>query len=840
MLCYTEIAPPTAVSHALNLPFVAPKANNLVVAKNSLLQIFELKTTLTEVAPGSDASADNVGPVLDSEVLDMSMQRTEHTARLVLVAEFPLAGTVIALARVKALHIRSKAEALLVAFRDAKLSLVEWDPETCNLSTISIHYYENPDVPGIAPWAADMKDTYNFLTADPSSRCAALKFGVHNLAILPFRQRDLVEDEYDSDLEGPKDAEMAGADGAPDQAADQTPYTASFVLPLTHLDPALTHPVHLAFLHEYREPTFGVVASSKATAPSLLAERRDILTYTVFTLDLDQKASTTLLSVQGLPSDITKVIPLPLPIGGALLLGNNEIVHVDQAGKTNGVAVNEFARSSTSFPLSDQSDLALHLEGCAIEPLSSDTGDALIVLNNGALFILTFTLDGRTVSGMTLQRVGPENGGNLLNCRPSCINNLGRGRVFVGSEDGDSVLLGWVNKSSQLARKQSQAGMVLDEEISADEDEDVDDLDDDLYNDTAPTVKQVAAAAAEPTAPGSYTFRTHDILPSIAPIRDVILHPDSEHHHPTAGEIMVSCGKGSAGAVTALNRELHPTNLAQSGLASARGLWAVHARKQAPTGVTADFGQDAEANMSSDADYDQYLVVCKAAADGTESTVVYEVNGKELEETDKGDFEREEGSTLSVGVLAMGTKVVQIMRGEVRTYDSGEQISVLSTCVMELMVARVELNMDQMIPMEDEETGAELRVIHASFADPYLLVLRDDSSVKILKASGSGDLEDVEAAGLSSTKWLSASLFKSSTCDGVFAFLSTPEGGLHVCLIVPYCTQYQLTTLDFLHVRFGSAKLRRGRLRLPPSDTDRRLFRETKHSESSHHRSARG
>jgi cleavage and polyadenylation specificity factor subunit 1 len=88
--------------------------------------------------------------------------------------------------------------------------------------------------------------------------------------------------------------------------------------------------------------------------------------------------------------------------------------------------------------------------------------------------------------------------------------------------------------------------------------------------------------------------------------------------------------------------------------------------------VFAEFGQDAEANSSSDVDYDQYLVVSKAGEDGTESTVVYEVNGSELSETDKGDFEREEGLTLSVGVLARGTKVVQVLRSEVRTYDSGK------------------------------------------------------------------------------------------------------------------------------------------------------------------------
>ncbi len=51
MQCYTELAPPTAVSHAVTLPFASSRATNLVVAKNSLLQVFELRSTITEVKP---------------------------------------------------------------------------------------------------------------------------------------------------------------------------------------------------------------------------------------------------------------------------------------------------------------------------------------------------------------------------------------------------------------------------------------------------------------------------------------------------------------------------------------------------------------------------------------------------------------------------------------------------------------------------------------------------------------------------------------------------------------------------------------------------------------------
>ncbi|KAF2498940.1 hypothetical protein BU16DRAFT_571198 [Lophium mytilinum] len=766
MQCYTELTPPTAVTHAVSLPFLSSKSNNLVVAKASLLQIFELRSTITEVASASKDDAAKVDP--DAE--DLAILRTEHTSKLVLVGEYPLSGTVISLARVKTLDTKSGGEALLLAFRDAKLSLVEWDPEYHNLNTISIHYYEGHDL-GAAPWSPELEDCCNYLSADPSSRCAALKFGVRNLAILPFRQvgDDLVGEDYDPDLDSPIDRPLAvtkTTNGDGEHAKNQTPYASSFVLPLTALDPSLTNPVHLAFLHEYREPTFGIISSSRAPAGSLLAERKDILNYTVFTLDLEQKASTTLLTVPGIPYDVSRVVPLPLPVGGALLMGGNEIIHVDQAGKTNAVGVNEFARACTSFSMADQSDLALRLEGCTVEQLSPDSGDVLIVLNNGDLVVLTFTLDGRSVSGMTLRLVDEERGGKLIPCAASCATNLGRGRMFIGSEDGDSVLLGWASKTAQLARKRSHADMLADDGDSSFDEADLDDLDDDLYDNSNSPTKQSVVSPTGTSAPGAYTFRIHDTMISLAPMKD-ITYPvkggsDTTASQAASSELVASTGRGRAGAVSLLKREVEPKTLKQTSMSSARGLWAVSARKPIPKGMITSGAQDSEANIAADAEYDQYLVVCKANGSGREDTFTYKVNGTTLEEITTGDFDREEASTSEVGVMAKGTKIVQILGSEVRILDS-------------------ELALSQIIPMEDEETGAELRIINTSFADPYMLVLRDDSSVKVFKADEEGEVEEIESTLFSSTKWLSGCLYTSPSVGGqTLAFLLTAEGGLKI------------------------------------------------------------
>ncbi|KAF2085680.1 hypothetical protein K490DRAFT_46246 [Saccharata proteae CBS 121410] len=766
MQVYTELTPPTAVTNAVNLSFLGPKANNLVVAKASLLQVFEFRSIVTEanqaakdVAPSTSAPADAPEPI------DPYAQRTENTTKFVLVAEYSLSGTVLSLARIKALDTKSGGDALLIAFRDAKLSLVEWDPAVHSLSTISIHYYEGEELQG-SPWDADLDQHHNFLVADPSSRCAALKFGARRLAILPFRQLgdDLVEDDYDADFDGPREAKDKVTNG--EEAVNKTPYTSSFALSLPQLDPSLTHPVHLDFLHEYREPTFGIISAPRATAASLLYERKDPLTFTVFTLDLEEKASTALLSVNGLPYDVYKVLPLAQPVGGALLLGGNELIHVDQAGKTSAVAVNEFAKQCSSFPMSDQSSLAMRLEDCVIEQLSSENGDMLIILRDGTLAILSFKLDGRNVAGLSVHRVPEDRGGSVVKTAATCTSAIGRGRIFVGSEDSDSAILGWTRKTAQLARKRSHAEMLADDAELSFDDEDLED-DDDLYATGATSSK--ATSGAESNAPGNYIFRIHDTLPSLAPTTDVTLgsHSALAQGHATSElsqdelDLVLSCGRGKAGSLAVVKREINPRVLRKADFSNARAVWSVHAKKPVPKGLLPVGNDGPEARLAADADHDQLVIVSRTGSAGEESAV-YEITERGFEETTMGDFEREDAATIDVGTIAGGTRIVQILKGEIRSYDS-------------------ELSLDQILPMEDEN-GAELRIISASFADPYILILRDDSSVIVLEADSKGEMEEIDRGdALLASKWLSGAIYRSAyTNDKALLYLLSAEGGLQV------------------------------------------------------------
>src|SRR5690606_1331606 len=136
--------------------------------------------------------------------MQLPRSQRESITKLVLVGEYQLSGSLTSMAKIKTTASKTGGDCLLLGFKDAKLSLVQWDPAINGISTISVHYYEQEE----------FKSTFmpehmpSQLSADPSSRCAVLKFNLDMMAILRFRQRedeDLIlgdadgNDDYDPD-----------------------------------------------------------------------------------------------------------------------------------------------------------------------------------------------------------------------------------------------------------------------------------------------------------------------------------------------------------------------------------------------------------------------------------------------------------------------------------------------------------------------------------------------------------------------------------------------------------------------------------------------------------------
>ncbi|OQV04048.1 CPSF A subunit domain-containing protein [Cladophialophora immunda] len=773
MQCYSELIPPSGVTHALSLPFTSPNADNLIIARTSLLQVFQCEPV-------------NAG----------------QETRLVLIAEYNLAGTVTSLGKVQIADSKSGGDVVLIALRDAKLSLVEWDPELHSISTLSIHFYEHHDLQS-APWQPDLAECVSHLTIDPSSRCAAFNFGVSNLAIIPFHQAgdDLAMDDLD-DLDGEdreKSVQTEQADGH--VHGPTAPYSPSFVLPMTVLDPGLLHPVDIAFLHEYRDPTIGILYSTAARSSNMSPERRDVTIYAVYALDLDQKASTTLQSVQKLPNDLYRIIALPLPVSGALLVGGNELIHIDQGGKSSAMAVNELAREASAFPMADHSEARLKLEGCQVEHLGNANGDMLIILRSGELALLTFRMDGRSVSGMTLRRLGDAQMQSLFMGAASCTTNLGMNRLFIGSEEADSVLLATEKKVPQLKRIRSRAQIQANEVEPQDDDDEEDgyDDDDDLYAEIIDGHNGHSSSELS-----GQSFRAVDRLACLAPINDIALgnlgkrkrdDADEPDRPDSAGrELVCAYGRGNAGGIAFIRRQLEPKVTQRIKYDDAIGLWCFNSGRK----------NQNETDKHVDSGFDNLILVSQVTLDGAGKSSLFSLADENLVPIADTDFDESAGSTISVFKLEMTNHTIQVLPTEVRVYDANFGLS-------------------QIFPVVDEEEGQTARAVKATFAEPYLILVRDDGNMTLLKADRAGELDEVElSTTLKNNSVLSASLYHDTsdffqtsrfyesagasrgpvlallTSEGHFCLLSLPNTALEVfqCDSLPFLPTYLMQGLQ--------------------------------------------
>ncbi|XP_035224337.1 cleavage and polyadenylation specificity factor subunit 1-like [Stegodyphus dumicola] len=117
---YKQIHPPTAVEHCLYCNFYNFSEQNLVIAGATVLRIYRL-------TPEAEIPA--IG---------------EPKLKLECVQVFPLFGNVMSMQSVRLAG--SSRDALLLSFKEAKLSLVEYDPSTHDLKTLSLHYFEEEDM----------------------------------------------------------------------------------------------------------------------------------------------------------------------------------------------------------------------------------------------------------------------------------------------------------------------------------------------------------------------------------------------------------------------------------------------------------------------------------------------------------------------------------------------------------------------------------------------------------------------------------------------------------------------------------------------------------------------
>ncbi|KAI8928665.1 CPSF A subunit region-domain-containing protein [Entophlyctis helioformis] len=336
-----EICPPSGIDHAVSARFTAADARNVVVARGPVLQVYlafeeddasssaaataAATTSASTRANGSSAGAaagdalsssqsisltgmdeDLALPTLEPLESIVESDRPSKVARMELYASFRLQGNVTSLGVVP--MPGGAADCVLLSFADAKMSLVEFSQTEQKLVTVSMHSYERDE----HKKESSIDRPPPEIRVDPLGRCAAMRFFMDKLAILPFKQ------------------DLATSNADPDDPANKHPFLPSFVLPFSEIEPSVRNVIDFAFLYGYFEPALAIMFEPQQTWTGRLGSRKDTVSVIVISLDIIQKKYPVLFRIDGLPYNCISLLPAPLPIGGLVILSHNAIIHTDQ------------------------------------------------------------------------------------------------------------------------------------------------------------------------------------------------------------------------------------------------------------------------------------------------------------------------------------------------------------------------------------------------------------------------------------------------------------------------------------------------------------------------------
>uniref|UniRef100_A0A8C1SWR3 Cleavage and polyadenylation specificity factor subunit 1 n=1 Tax=Cyprinus carpio TaxID=7962 RepID=A0A8C1SWR3_CYPCA len=400
---YRQAHPPTAVEFAVYCNFISSQEKNLVVAGTSQLCVYRV-------------------------IYDVEVSLSDESSRkekLEQVASFSLFGNVMSMASVQLAG--ANRDALLLSFKDAKLSVVEYDPGTHDLKTLSLHYFEEPELR-----EGFVQNVHiPMVRVDPENRCAVMLVYGTCLVVLPFR-RDTLTDEQEGIVgEGQKSS-----------------FLPSYIIDVRELDEKLLNIIDMKFLHGYYEPTLLILFEPNQTWPGRVAVRHDTCSIVAISLNIMQKVHPVIWSLSNLPFDCTQVMAVPKPIGGVVVFAVNSLLYLNQSVPPFGVSLNSQTNGTTAFPLRPQEEVKITLECSQSSFITSDK--MVISLKGGEIYGLTLITDGmRSVWAFHFDKAAAS----VLS---TCMTTMEAGYLFLGSRLGNSLLLRYTEKLQETPMEEGE------------------------------------------------------------------------------------------------------------------------------------------------------------------------------------------------------------------------------------------------------------------------------------------------------------------------------------------------------------------------------------------------
>ncbi|KAK1331791.1 hypothetical protein QTO34_007467 [Cnephaeus nilssonii] len=629
---YKQAHPPTGLEFSMYCNFFNNSERNLVVAGTSQLYVYRLNR---------DAEA----PAKNDRNTEGKAHR-EHREKLELVASFSFFGNVMSMASVQLAG--AKRDALLLSFKDAKLSVVEYDPGTHDLKTLSLHYFEEPE----------LRDGFvqNVHTprvrVDPDGRCAAMLIYGTRLVVLPFRRESLAEEHEGLMGEGQRSS-----------------FLPSYIIDVRALDEKLLNIVDLQFLHGYYEPTLLILFEPNQTWPGRVAVRQDTCSIVAISLNITQKVHPVIWSLTSLPFDCTQALAVPKPIGGVVVFAVNSLLYLNQSVPPYGVALNSLTSGTTAFPLRTQEGVRITLDCAQAAFISYDK--MVISLKGGEIYVLTLITDGmRSVRAFHFDKAAAS-------VLTSSMVTMEPGYLFLGSRLGNSLLLKYTEKLQEAPASAVREAADKEEPLSKKKrvdstvgwsggqsgpQDEVDEIE--VYGSEAQSGTQLA----------TYSFEVCDSILNIGPCANAamgepaFLSEEFQNSPEPDLEIVMCSGYGKNGALSVLQKSIRPQVVTTFELPGCYDMWTVVApvrkeQEETPQGEGAE-QEPSTPDTEDDGRRHGFLILSRE-----DSTMILQT-GQEIMELDTSGFATQ-GPTVFAGNIGDNRYIVQVSPLGIRLLEGG-------------------------------------------------------------------------------------------------------------------------------------------------------------------------
>ncbi|KAA0049896.1 cleavage and polyadenylation specificity factor subunit 1 isoform X1 [Cucumis melo var. makuwa] len=587
---------------------------NLVVTAGNVLEVYVVRV-LEEGGRESRSS----GEVRRGGIMD-----GVSGASLELVCHYRLHGNVESMAILSSRggDGSKKRDSIILVFQEAKISVLEFDDSIHSLRTSSMHCFEGPQ------WLHLKRGRESFargpvVKVDPQGRCGGVLVYGLQMIILKASQAGsgLVVDD-----------EAFGNTGAISARVES-----SYLINLRDLD--VKHVKDFVFVHGYIEPVMVILHEQELTWAGRVSWKHHTCMISALSISTTLKQHPLIWSANNLPHDAYKLLAVPSPIGGVLVISANSI-HYNSQSASCMLALNNYAVSADSSQDMPRSNFNVELDAANATWLVNDV--ALLSTKTGELLLLALVYDGRVVQRLDLSK-------SKASVLASGIASIGNSLFFLGSRLGDSLLVQFscgVGSSGLASNLKDEGGDIeVDAHTAKRMRRSSSDALQDMVGGDELSLYGSAANNTE-SAQKNFSFAVRDSLINIGPLKDfsyglrINADPNATGIAKQSNYELVCCsGHGKNGALCILRQSIRPEMITEVELPGCKGIWTVYHKN------TRGSIADSSRMVPDDDEYHAYLIISLEAR-----TMVLETGDLLTEVTETVDY-FVHGRTIAAGNL---------------------------------------------------------------------------------------------------------------------------------------------------------------------------------------------